>query len=1021
MQNLRQMRKLLALLLMVFVTQISFAQYYGRNKIKYEHFNFKVAETEHFDFYYYFDDTATLKRIVGIAEKWYRRHSQIFGDTIHFKNPVIIYDNHADFQQNTVTSGLVDVGTGGFTEGNQNRVVMPLGISWARTDHVLGHELVHAFQYALIRQDTSLSIRAVMNIPLWMIEGMAEYLSLGSMDEFTAMWIRDAVATNKFPTFKQLYDPRYFPYRWGQAFWAFIDGVYGEKIFPVLYKETARTGYRKAFKKVLGVSADTLAKVWKDYSYKLYQPYMDGRTVKGYGAKIIWEKNAGDINVSPVVSPDGKYIAFLSERDIFTFDMFLADARTGKIIRKLRFRSNDGHIDAADVYESTGSFSPDSRHIAFVVYEKGTNALVIINTITGQIEREIFIPQLEAFTSPAWSPDGENIVLCEIKNSHTNLVMYNLKTGKLVWLTKDIYSQLQPNWSPSGRYLVYVTDSMPNINSPTRKFRFAIRDMKTGRVIIPNIFPKANNLNPVFSADESKIYFLSDAEGFRDLYEYDLNTGKVIRRTNFFTGISGITMLSPAMSIDYETGRVVYSLYYDNKYTIFSAELDSLPVFTPYIEVPNLPGILPPKDNLDHQVNINIAKDYLTFANIDTNIAIKYKPYRTRFKIENISNIGFGLSNGYYGWGVAGGINLLFGDVLGDQRAFIGFSGGQGLETMSGQLAYLNQKNRLWWGVSLSHYPYQLGSVYFKPDTILYGNDTLSVINEVLDLFTIFNDNLTVFATYPFTQTRRFEFTLSGSIYSYLHMLYNNYFKVYNYYTYAFLGASRERVRDVPPPMSIGTMSASYIEDNSYFGMTSPLKGHIFAVFPTVYFGDVSLQSLDIDFRKYIYVRPVSFAFRLQQSYRFGRDAESGLFPDFYLANPWYVRGYTQKSMLNYLQLTGDTAFVYSLSGSQLIVSSFEVRLPFIGIHRLALIQSRYLFADLNAFVDAGLTWYRHSKVSLKPWDFKPNVHVPLMSVGLSTRINVFGQMIVEPYVAYPLSFKGYNLPVFGLNFISGW
>ncbi len=1010
------MRRLAVLLVTFLLVNITFAQYYGRNKIKYEHFNFKVAQTKHFEIYYYLKDTNTVRRLAEIAEKWYARHRRIFKDTIDFLNPVIIYNNHADFQQNTVSSELIDVGTGGFTEGNENRVVMPLGISWGRTDHVLGHELVHAFQYAVIRQDTSLSIRSVMNIPLWMIEGMAEYLSLGSLDEFTAMWIRDAVATDKFPRFKDLYDPRYFPYRWGQAFWAFIDGIYGEDVFVTLYKETARSGYQKAFKRVLGVSADTLGNVWKKYTYDLYKPFMQGRTVDGIGKKLIDETNGGKMNVSPVVSPDGKYLAFLSERDVFSFDMFLADAKTGKIIRKLRIRANDGHIDAADVYESTGSFSPDARRIAFVVYEKGDNALLIVNVLTGEIEREIFIPGLDAFTSPAWSPDGENIVVSAIHDSQTDLVMYNLKTGKTTWLTRDDFAQFQPVWSPSGRYLLFVTDSFPGVQSPTRKFRFAYMDMKTRKIHIPNVFPEANNLNPVFSKDETKIYFLSDAEGFRDLYEYDLKTGQVTRLTNFFTGISGITMLSPAMTVDYSLGRIIYSLYLDNKYTIYSVSIDSLPRFAPSTGSLSLAGILPPKDNLTHPVNQYIARDILVFANLPDTINIAYKPYKTRFRIESISNVGFGIGNSYYGWGVSGGINLLLGDVLGENRAFIGFSGGNGWESLSGQLAYLNQKNRLWWGVTLTHQPYQTGYVYYKPDTINYYGDTVLVMNAVMDVMTIFNDNLTFFATYPLTQTRRFELALSGSVYSFLHIIYNNYFS-----GYIFLGGDRQRLDDAPPPFAVGTFSPAYIEDNSYFGMTSPLKGHIFAVLPTLYFGEFNLLSTYLDFRRYVYVKPVSFAFRLLQSSRYGPDAESGAFPDFYLPYPWYIRGYTDKALLTYIQMTGNQNLFYSLTGSRILVTNFEVRFPFVGIDRLAQIPSKWLFMDLNAFFDAGVTWYSGQKISLDLINSDATVHTPLMSAGVSARINLFGQIIIEPYMAYPLSLKGFSLPVFGLNFMSGW
>ena len=38
------------------------------------------------------------------------------------------------------------------------------------------------------------------------------------------MWIRDAARREKLPTIHDLDDPKYFPYRWGQAFWAYVAG-----------------------------------------------------------------------------------------------------------------------------------------------------------------------------------------------------------------------------------------------------------------------------------------------------------------------------------------------------------------------------------------------------------------------------------------------------------------------------------------------------------------------------------------------------------------------------------------------------------------------------------------------------------------------------------------------------------------------------------------------------------------------------------------------------------------------------
>ena len=48
----------------------------------------------------------------------------------------------------------------------------------------------------------------------------------------------------------------------------------------------------------------------------------------------------------------------------------------------------------------------------------------------------------------------------------------------------------------------------------------------------------------------------------------------------------------------------------------------------------------------------------------------------------------------------------------------------------------------------------------------------------------------------------------------------------------------------------------------------------------------------------------------------------------------------------------------------------------------------------------------------------KPKIQ-PLMSFGASVRVNLFGQIILEPFYAIPLS-KGVNSS-FGLNILPGW
>lgn len=136
-----------ALILSLGTTSPAEAQYFGRNKVQYKDFKFEVLKTEHFDIYFYDAEREGATRVGRMAERWYARLSQVFSHTMTTRQPLVLYASHHDFEQTNVGGGMIGEGTGGVTEGLKRRVVLPLAGTLQATDHVLGHELVHAFQY----------------------------------------------------------------------------------------------------------------------------------------------------------------------------------------------------------------------------------------------------------------------------------------------------------------------------------------------------------------------------------------------------------------------------------------------------------------------------------------------------------------------------------------------------------------------------------------------------------------------------------------------------------------------------------------------------------------------------------------------------------------------------------------------------------------------------------------------------------------------------------------------------------
>src|SRR5690606_3225221 len=122
---------------------------------------------------------------------------------------------------------------------------------------------------------------------------------------------------------------------------------------------------------------------------------------------------------------------------------------------------------------------------------------------------------------------------------------------------------------------------------------------------------------------------------------------------------------------------------------------------------------------------------------------------------------------------------------------------------------------------------------------------------------------------------------------------------------------------------------------------------------------------------------------------------ENALYPLF-MGYPHLIRGYESSSFRN---STGSFNF-NSLMGTRIAVVNLEIRLPFTGPEKLAVIPSGMLFSDLNVFFDAGLAWNSDSKVAFRSTprlvgqvegpDGLVDVYerVPALSAGVSLRVN---------------------------------
>ena len=1032
----------------LFTSSLTFgqSQYFGQNKPRYKSINFKVLESAHFDLYHYFENREMPNDLLVNSENWYNLHQKIFKLAFIKPNPLIIYKNHPDFQETTAIGGQIGEGTGGVTEGLRTRVVMPIMYTKRQTDHVLGHELVHAFQYQTMTYGSdSTSLANIQNLPLFMVEGLAEYMSLGREDSHSAMWMRDAVENNDIPSIEDMVSKqyKYFPYRWGQAFWAYATGTYGDDIIRPLFKETAKYGVEAAFQRVFKLDLDRFSTNFKKSLVEAYKPMRDGTEIAPRGSIVASEKNAGEMNVSPSISPDGQYVAYISSKNVLSLDIYIAEAKTGKVIKRIPSTSFAGHVDSYSFIETAGSWSPDSKSLAIVVQSKGKNKISIINTRNGS--NKIYpIKGVDSFTNPAWSPDGNTIIVAGLVEGQTDLYSFNIKSKEVAQLTNDEYSDIQPAWSPDGKYIYYVTDRGSNAMR-LEKAPLSISRINTETFIIEDIsvFDGADNFNPLISPDGNTLYFLSDKDGFRNLYAKDLGKNTFTKLTNYYTGISGITMFSPAMSISSTSGDIAYSYFLNGNYSIVDAAISeflSEPVDT---QVNKKAGVLPPFAFETGRDLVQANLDLPALSTKTSSSTFEEKKYDAKFKLDYLANSGLGISTSRFGTGLGGGVTGLFSDMLNNNQLAGTLALNGEIQDFGGQFFYLNQTKPLQFGASISHIPYQF---YNYPTFDIIDSTVTNPVPynyydaEISQTITrLFMDDISLFAFKPFSSSKRIELGSSLTFYNFSVREYPQYGAVSftpNGYLYDYIPYAQDRARKLDPAdfglngFNLGQVYTALVGDNTTFGTVAPLNGYRYRFQLGQYFGSTSFTDVLADARKYIYVRPFTIAGRLLYNGRLNPtniDVINQINP-LYLGYPWYIHGFYGNALTK--QINDGYVSQGNLVGEQLAVANFEIRLPFTGPKKLALIPFNYVPSDLNFFFDIGSTW------SKTPVNDNPEYlglvglgglvenfsKAPIISTGMSLRINLLNYVILEPYFSVPFYNDGKKPVVTGMNFmIPGW
>ena len=323
------------------------AQYFGQNQVQYDRLRWRVIETEHFQIHYYPQIADVAPDAARMAERSYARLSRLMAHQFREKKPVLIFGSSGDFAQSNVFGDLGE-GTGGVTDPLRQRMAQFFSGDWASFEHVLMHEMVHVFQFDIFsrgRAGAGLQNLAMVNPPLWFMEGLAEYFSIGPEHPWTDAWVRDAVTNNALPTIAQMTErpDKYFPYRYGLSVWQYVGARWGDEVIGEIMNAVPSVGIDRAFRREIGMSLDELSAEWKQAMQNKYLPIVaELQRPRSFAEPLLSQKRSGSIAslfVAPALSDDGKLITYIAygsflRGEVFP-EMYLANAETGKRITRL--------------------------------------------------------------------------------------------------------------------------------------------------------------------------------------------------------------------------------------------------------------------------------------------------------------------------------------------------------------------------------------------------------------------------------------------------------------------------------------------------------------------------------------------------------------------------------------------------------------------------------------------------------------------------------------------------------------
>ena len=861
------------------IARAQFFPYFGKNKVKYDNFAWRVYKSPHFEIFYYPEFEQHLARLASYAESGYQKISSDLKHEIPDPIPLVFYKTHSEFEQTNLTQGFVPDAALAFTEPERNRMVIPIDLPPDQLQGLITHELTHVFEFDLIPRGIGYGV-VQRGVPLWVDEGLADY-ERGLWDPLDLMQVRDAAVTDQVPKLSRVEFEALsgrLVYNLGHACFEFIEARYGkEGIRQYLY--TLRKGIlggsaEDTYKQAFRTTPEEFDEAFDKWLKERFKPFRDKERPSDYGKDL--SPNAEKTRYTQVFgfapAPSGEMVAALTgNRADGELDVVLLSARDGGVLQNLTNGYTGKYEDLIVNFTATKigrslAFDPAGDTIAFFGRTGKGRSLLLVSVLSGKVLKRVPIA-LDEVNGPCLLPGGRSALFSGLKEGISDIWSVDLESGELKNLTRDPYADSDPQVSPDGSLVVYSR----RISGHEKIYVFPLSDPARKTQLS---FGTHEDVTPAFSTDGTKVFYASNEDDeIYNLRSLDLKTGAVEQYTDVLGG-----NMAPAPLKGKSGDRLAFISYFKEQYHLASRELSD------------------PKKEVDQPIE-PAPEEIVDFQPDVVHQVVPENKRRKRafegLRLEGRPPLNIAVTSG---GDFFGGSQVALTDVLGDNNFLLTAYSLREFRNYEGD--YLNLASRLHYGISGFD-----NTRFFFPSFLIptrgFSRDGAFATQRVT--------GGSLVAQYPFDKFRRIEFQ-AGLIH--IRERYEN------PATQAAAEAAAAAA-GVQFFLNNGTylpVGVNLVQETTRFAGFGPLTGSTYSIgFSASAGGSISRRTLDADLRKYFRLGSTSTVFALRaRGFR-----STGDNPNiFYFGGNQELRGFP------YL----------SFSGNQGFFANAELRIPIVDV-----------------------------------------------------------------------------------------